>query len=99
MRRSPSGLPAPGIQCQTRLACSDRGTTQAVYYRDPRGIEPVDEFIQALPPKRAAKIDNFVEEHLNSPPGPQMGRTCSARGPLGPGVTVYSTRWLSWRLR
>jgi phage-related protein len=39
--------------------------TQAVYYRDARGAEPVDEFIQALPSKRAAKIDDFVEEHLN----------------------------------
>jgi phage-related protein len=39
--------------------------TQAVYYRDSRGTEPVDEFIQALPPKRAAKIDDFVEEYLN----------------------------------
>jgi len=27
-----------------------------------RGTEPVDESIQALPPKRAAKIDDFVEE-------------------------------------
>jgi phage-related protein len=42
--------------------------TQAVYYRDSRGTEPVDEFIQALPPKRAAKIDDFVEEHLNGQP-------------------------------
>ena len=42
--------------------------TQAVYYRDPRGIEPVDEFIQALPSKRAAKIDDFIEEHLNGQP-------------------------------
>jgi hypothetical protein len=39
--------------------------TQAVYYRDSHGAEPVDEFIQALPPKRAAKIEDFVEEHLN----------------------------------
>jgi DNA-binding XRE family transcriptional regulator len=39
--------------------------TQAVYYRDRRGAEPVDEFIQALPPRRAAKIDEFIEEHLN----------------------------------
>jgi len=49
--------------------------TQAVYYRDSDGAEPVDEFIQALPPKRAAKIDDFVEEYLNGvavegpPPG------------------------------
>jgi phage-related protein len=42
--------------------------TQAVYYRDPRGTEPVDEFIQALPSKRAAKIDDFVEEYLNGQP-------------------------------
>ena len=42
--------------------------TQAVYYRDPDGTEPVDEFIQALPPKRAAKIDGFVEEYLNDRP-------------------------------
>jgi phage-related protein len=42
--------------------------TRAVYYRDSCGAEPVDEFIQALPPKRAAKIDDFVEEHLNGQP-------------------------------
>jgi phage-related protein len=46
--------------------------TQAVYYRDARGAEPVDEFVQALPSKRAAKIDDFVQEHLNgqSPEAP-----------------------------
>jgi phage-related protein len=42
--------------------------TQAVYYRDSRGTEPVDEFIQALPSKRAAKIDDFVAEFLNGQP-------------------------------
>jgi hypothetical protein len=56
--------------------------TQAVYYRDARGAEPVDEFIQALPSKRAAKIDDFVQEHLNGqppevppPPFPAIRRT------------------------
>lgn len=39
--------------------------TQAVFYRDERGVEPVDEFIEALPPKHAAKIDDFIEEYLN----------------------------------
>jgi len=39
--------------------------TQAIYYRDKRGSEPVDEFIEALPAKRAAKIDDYIEEHLN----------------------------------
>lgn len=46
--------------------------TQAVNYRDKRGAEPVDRFIEALPAKRAAKIDDYVEEHLNgkSPDAP-----------------------------
>lgn len=39
--------------------------TQAIYYRDKKGREPVDEFIDALPAKRAAKIDDYVDEHLN----------------------------------
>lgn len=39
--------------------------TQAVFFRDRRGAEPVDRFIEALPAKRAAKIDDYIEEHLN----------------------------------
>lgn len=42
--------------------------TQAVYYRDKSGTEPVDEFIEVLPAKRAAKIDDYVEEYLNGRP-------------------------------
>lgn len=42
--------------------------THAVYYRDSRGAEPVDVFIQALPARSAAKIDDFIEEHLNGRP-------------------------------
>lgn len=42
------------------------GRTQAVYYRDPHGIEPVKRFIEALPPKHAAKVDAYVDEHLNA---------------------------------
>lgn len=42
--------------------------TQAVYYRDERGLEPVDRFIEGLPPKQAAKIDDYVEEYLNGKP-------------------------------
>jgi hypothetical protein len=46
--------------------------TQAVYYRDRHGAEPVNEFIERLPAKRAAKIDDYVEEYLNgrSPQAP-----------------------------
>lgn len=39
--------------------------TQAVYYRSKTGGEPVDDFIDALPPKAAAKVDDAIEEHLN----------------------------------
>lgn len=50
-----------------RIVCNARpmAGTQAVYYRDGRGAEPVDQFIEALPAKRAAKIDDYIEEHLN----------------------------------
>jgi len=53
-----------------RIVCNARpmAGTQAVYYRDRRGAEPVDRFIEALPDKRAAKIDDYVEEHLNGRP-------------------------------
>ncbi|HEU4904997.1 MAG TPA: type II toxin-antitoxin system RelE/ParE family toxin [Solirubrobacterales bacterium] len=46
--------------------------TQAIYYRDKRGVEPVTRFIEALPAKRAAKVDDYIEEHLNgqSPDAP-----------------------------
>jgi len=39
--------------------------TQAIFYRDKHGVEPVDQFIEALPKKRIAKIYSFVDEHLN----------------------------------
>jgi phage-related protein len=42
--------------------------TQAIYYRDKHGAEPVNEFIEALPARRAAKIDDQVDEYLNSQP-------------------------------
>jgi len=47
------------------------GRTQAIYYRDKKGSEPVDEFIEALlgtAPLAAAKIDDYVEEYLNYRP-------------------------------
>lgn len=42
--------------------------TQAVHYRDKRGAEPVDRFMEALPAKRAAKIDDYLEQYLNGNP-------------------------------
>lgn len=53
-----------------RVVCHARRVagTQAIYYRDKRGAEPVGRFIEALPAKRAAKIDDHIEEYLNGRP-------------------------------
>jgi phage-related protein len=60
--------------------------TQVIYYRDKRGVEPVGRFIDALPAKRAAKIDDYIEEHLNgrSPdaPPPEHPITSQIEGEL-----------------
>lgn len=42
--------------------------TQAIFYRDARGREPVDEFIDGLSFKQAAKVDSCIDEHLNGRP-------------------------------
>jgi hypothetical protein len=62
--------------------------TQAVYYRDRRGAEPVGEFIQVPPPTRAAKIDEFIEEHLNGrlPQDPPPPFPVASAGSTGDGV-------------
>jgi phage-related protein len=44
------------------------GRTQAVYYRDQAGKEPVNAFLDQLAttnPRAAAKIDDYIEEYLN----------------------------------
>jgi phage-related protein len=44
------------------------GKTQAVYYRDSKGREPVNAFLENLhktDPKAVAKIDRDVEQYLN----------------------------------
>lgn len=60
--------------------------THAVSYRDPRGAEPVDAFIDGLPDKRAAKIDDFITHYLhrrppNAPP-PEFPITSQIDGEL-----------------
>jgi phage-related protein len=60
--------------------------TQAIYYRDEHGIEPARQFIDGLPAKRAAKIDAFIEEHLNglapNAPPPEFPLTSQIEGEL-----------------
>jgi phage-related protein len=65
------------------------GKTQAVYYRDPDGWEPVNGFLEKLhkTDRRAvAKIDRDVEQYLNgkSPldPPPKYPITSQADGPM-----------------
>lgn len=56
------------------------GRTQAVYYRDNAGREPVDAFLERLArsnPAAAVKIDDYVEEYLN-------GRDAAAPPPEHP---------------
>lgn len=62
VRRDPRGRfhDADSDECHARRVAR----TQAVFYRDDRGAEPVDDFIEALPPN-AAKIGDYIDEYLN----------------------------------
>lgn len=83
-----AGLVQAHVPSRRRSACHARwmAKVQAVYYRDRRGAEPVDLFIEKLSPKRAAKVDDYVEEHLNgrSPdaPPPEHPVTSQIEGEL-----------------
>lgn len=65
------------------------GRTQAVYYRDNAGREPVNAFLEDLArsnPRAAAKVDEYVEEYLNgkgaSAPPPEYPITSQVDGEL-----------------
>jgi DNA-binding XRE family transcriptional regulator/phage-related protein len=81
-KRSLSSRPSAG-NAQTR------GRTQAVFYRDKRGQEPVDAFLEELlrtQPLAVAKIDDAIEEHLNGrdprDPPPEFPATSQIEGEL-----------------
>jgi phage-related protein len=66
-----------------------RGRTQAVFYRDRRGQEPVDDFLEELlklQPLAVAKIDDAIEEYLNGrdprDPPPEFPATSQIDGEL-----------------
>jgi phage-related protein len=44
------------------------GKTQAVYYRDSKGVEPVNTFQETLEKRAIAKIDDHVDHYLNGKP-------------------------------
>lgn len=54
---------------QPNVGAAERsGRTQAVFYRDKQGREPVNDFLEELlkgQPLVVAKIDDAIEEHLN----------------------------------
>jgi len=80
--RSQSRRPSSG-------AARQRGRTQAVFYRDARGREPVNDFLEKLltvQPLAAAKIDDAIEAHLNGrdprDPPPEFPATSQIDGEL-----------------
>jgi phage-related protein len=65
------------------------GRTQAVFYRNAKGGEPVEDFLENLlrkQPRVAAKIDDAIEEHLNGrrsdAPPPDFPITSQIEGEL-----------------
>lgn len=73
----------------TASVAPQRGRTQAVFYRDAKGGEPVDDFLEELlnrQPLAVAKIDDAVEEHLNGGkpdvPPPEFPITSQIEGEL-----------------
>ncbi len=63
--------------------------TQSVFYRDSRGREPVNDFLEELldvQPLAVAKIDDAIEEHLNGRdprhPPPEFPVTSQIEGEL-----------------
>lgn len=75
--------------------------TQAVYYRDSHGREPVNEWLERLgasKPDAAAKIDESVDAYLNgrraADPPPEFPATSQVRGDLRElRVRVGNTRY------
>lgn len=74
---------------QADAAVASHGRTQAVFYRDSRGKEPVNDFLESLleaQPLAVAKIDDAIEEHLNGRdprhPPPEFPATSQIEGEL-----------------
>jgi phage-related protein len=62
------------------------GRTQATYYRYEQHVQRVEQFIDALPLKRSAKVEAQLDEHLNGRPAeappPQFPITSQVEGEL-----------------
>jgi DNA-binding XRE family transcriptional regulator len=77
--------------------------TQAVFYRDKRGVEPVDDFVESLPDKPAAKIDGYVEEYLNGRPAdappPEFPVTSQIDGEYAAIRELREKNWIAAHIR
>ena len=91
LRNFPAMPPAkrPSNTNQIVSRTGHRGRTQSVYYRDSQGREPVNDWLDALlaaKPAAVAKIDEFVEEHINGrradDPPPEFPITSQIEGGL-----------------
>ena len=74
---------------QADTAVARHTSTQAVFYRDGRGQEPVNDFLEDLldvQPLAVAKIDDAIDEHLNGRdprhPPPEFPVTSQIEGEL-----------------
>jgi phage-related protein len=79
-----------------------RGRTQAVYYRDAHGREPVNDWLEGLvtsKPAAVAKIDEYVAEYLNGRgsggPPPEFPITSQIEG----GLRELRVRFANTRFR
>jgi phage-related protein len=80
-----SGPADEGGMDQANRGAGGRGRTQAVFYRDPSGREPVNVFLDALPPAAQQTIDDQIDLLNGLPAGaPPLAfpHSSQVRGPL-----------------
>jgi phage-related protein len=95
--------PYPPPNANQIVSClGHRGKTQAVYYRDAHGHEPVNDWLEKLlvaKPAAVAKIDDFVEEHLNSRPSDAPPAEFPVTSQIDGGLRELRVRFANTRYR
>jgi hypothetical protein len=72
--------------------------TQAIYYRDRHGRQPVEEFIDGLPPRHQAAVDLAIDRSRNLFVLLHMLRKNTGRLPALD-VEIAQTRWKDFKAR
>jgi phage-related protein len=73
-----------------------------VYYRDPEGREPVNDWLEKLltsKPAAVAKIDQFVEDHLNNRRGDEPPSEFPITSQIDGGLRELRVRFANTRYR